>query len=184
MLAKERVSLEVPATHTDVSMLFNSNEEFVSPAGIVVRMKEREKQERLLRQQKRRRSSSFSPQSPDVKLRRERSASNMSRRTYETIDNISHTRRDSLNARHGGEHDGEQAQRMTILMGKARRGEKGDPEAVARKMLVQGTGSEQLDLLTAEVEFQRSLVHARDELGTKHELFKLATGRLSQIYSM
>ena len=42
-LAKERVALEVPATHTDVSTLFNSNEEFVSPSNIVFNMKEREK---------------------------------------------------------------------------------------------------------------------------------------------
>lgn len=58
-LTRSRTSLEVPASHLDVSSLFNQSEEFVNPSEIVKGMKEREKEERFKRQQKRRRSSMF-----------------------------------------------------------------------------------------------------------------------------
>lgn len=70
---------------------------------------------------------------------------------------------------------------MTEIMSKAKRS--GTPPT-SKALTMLPPSNEQLDLLSAEVEFQRALVHASDTLGRNHDLFLTGKIKLAKIYNM
>ncbi|GMH94277.1 hypothetical protein TL16_g12860 [Triparma laevis f. inornata] len=70
---------------------------------------------------------------------------------------------------------------MTEIMSKAKRS---GTSSTSKALTMLPPSNDQLDLLSAEVEFQRALVHASDTLGRNHDLFLTGKIKLAKIYSM
>lgn len=170
-LKLDRDARLIPRSHEDVSRMFNKSHEFCNVNLIVDKINRERMEEKLARMREQRRRQTSLTNSPGMLTRRHSSMRNLNAFSFK---------------RGKGRH---RKSSVMNVVSSVQNTNTNDKKKKTKKKKNDEDGHrentyEHLDLLSAEVEFQRVLVQCSENFGHRHPMFEDAVQNLLHIYNM